>query len=97
MERVAEGELGVGNRKFCTRGLEKLSKAYQLSGQRENVYKLVLQLQKFQREQEKVDPEAIASLYGSACDRAVQEAVSLAKLDEEAIKSYMKAIRPCAS
>jgi len=102
MCRVAEGETGVGNRKFCTRGLEKWrqslssssssSSSPSIKDQRNDAIRLVLGLQQSQRERGIIDPETIAIYYESACINALEEARYLGKKDQEVIRPYVKSI-----
>ena len=93
VERVTGGELGVGKRKYCIRGLEKFFQSLKIKLARAEVRQLVLKLQTTQRADSGggiSDPESIASQYELACAEAVEQAISRGKLDQEAIESYMK-------
>jgi hypothetical protein len=92
VERVSGGELGVGHRKYCIRGLEKFFQSVKIKLARAEVRQLVMQLQHFQRANggSISDPELIAGQYQSACAEAVEQAISRGRLDEEAIQSYMR-------
>jgi hypothetical protein len=73
---------------YCTRGLEGKVREnmYRTTRRRHDAWKVVFAAQHMQMKSVLCSPESLATIYGSFCKAAVEDALEMAKLDEKYVR-----------
>jgi hypothetical protein len=89
VKKVERGQMGVGNRSYCIRGLERLLHRESTTRQRTEAWEAVLSQQEMQRDQGYWDEQFMADAYKYTTMESAIAAASRGKEDEAAILGYM--------
>lgn len=89
VNKVERGQMGVGNRNYCIRGLERLLHRKSAMQKRTEAWDAVLITQDLQRDQGYWNEEYMANAYKCTTEESALAAASRGKEDEMAILNYM--------
>lgn len=92
VSRVERGQTGIGTKKFCVRGLERLLDRETVLHNREKAWKTVFVEQDLQRSRGNFDDGYVARAYRCSTKECAQAAASRGKQDEKAIHSYVRGV-----
>lgn len=90
VSRVESGQTGIGSKKFCLRGLERLLDRETVARKREHAWNTVLTQQERQRDLGSYDEHFLANAYKCTTMESALVAASRGKQDEKAILSYVR-------
>ncbi len=92
VNRVESGQTGIGSKKFCLRGLERLLDRETVQHKREQAWETVFTQQDLQRDRGSFDEEFVAKAYRRSTNQCAEAAVCRGKQDEKAIFSYVRGV-----
>lgn len=93
VSRVERGQSGIGTKKFCVRGLERLLDRETVLHTREKAWNTVFAEQDLQRSRGNYDDGFVAHAYRCSTMDSARAAACRGKEDEQAILSYVRGMK----